>query len=118
MQNRQAVLGYAKRRYGTDPEYLWKNFPDYAVLRHKNSGKWYGICMNVARAKLNLAGAGKTDILNIKAGAELAELLRGQAGILPAYHMNKRAWLSLLLDGAIPDAEIFSLLDKSYELAG
>ena len=36
----------------------------------------------------------------------------------PAYHMNKDKWISVLLDGAVPQEEIFRLIDLSYQLTG
>ena len=45
--NRDDIFQYAKYTYGTEPEYLWRKFPRYAVLRNPNSGKWYGAVMEV-----------------------------------------------------------------------
>ena len=36
--------------------------------------------------------------------------------ILPGYHMNKRHWITVILDGAVPDAELRRLIDYSYTL--
>jgi len=118
MSGREAVLAYAREEYGAEPENLWRKFPHYAVLRHKNEGKWFGLIMNVRRERLGLTGEGEIDVLNIKAGADLSRHMRGEPGIFPAYHMNKDQWLSLALDGSVPAATIFSLLDKSYALTG
>jgi len=116
MANVKAVLAYAREKYQAGPEYLWRNFPHYAVLRHKDNSKWFAIIMNVARAKLGLPDEGETDIINVKAGPDLSALLRGAPGIFPAYHMNKDLWLSAALDGTAPDNELFKLIDRSYAL--
>ena len=42
-------------------------------------------------------------------------LRRGQ-GFLPAYHMNRENWVSVLLDGTVPEEEIKRLIELSYEL--
>jgi predicted DNA-binding protein (MmcQ/YjbR family) len=39
-----------------------------------------------------------------------------KAGFLPAYHMNKEHWLTVLLDNTVPEKEIYELIDDSYEL--
>lgn len=39
-----------------------------------------------------------------------------QTGFAPAYHMNKKHWLTILLNGSIDDDEIYNLLDMSYEM--
>ena len=38
--------------------------------------------------------------------------------VVPAYHMNKLHWISIILDGSMTDAEIFHLIDESYALVG
>ena len=38
------------------------------------------------------------------------------AAVRPAYHMNKRHWVSVVLDGSIPDAQLLPLVQKSYDL--
>lgn len=47
---------------------------------------------------------------------ELPGLLK-KPGYLPAYHMNKKSWVTVILDGTVPLSEIKKLLDKSYTLA-
>jgi predicted DNA-binding protein (MmcQ/YjbR family) len=55
--------------------------------------------------------------LNLKCDPAKAEILRElYPAILPGYHMNKRHWNSVMLDGSIPDAEIRSMIDDSYSL--
>ena len=39
-------------------------------------------------------------------------------GVLPAYHMNKTHWNSVILDGTVPDEEVRSMIARSYDLAG
>lgn len=38
--------------------------------------------------------------------------------ILPAYHMNKENWITILLDGTVSKGKICELIDISYELTG
>ncbi len=112
--DRQGIFDYAKRQYGTEPEYLWLRYPSYAVLRHPENRKWYGIVMDVPREKLGLPGAGSADILDVKGEALAIDLLRQSPGFLPAYHMNKKYWVSILLDGSVPDDTVLALLDRSF----
>ena len=51
LNERKDVFEYVKKKYGTVPEYLWKESPESAVLRHKN-GKWYAVLMQVKKSKL------------------------------------------------------------------
>lgn len=110
------VLTYARERYATEPEYLWSSDPDYAVLRHKRNKKWYAVLMPVPKSRLGLAGEGVAEIVNVKLEPELVQELREQEGYLPAYHMNKAHWLSIVLEGTVSPAQIRALLDRSYAL--
>lgn len=54
---------------------------------------------------------------NAKCDPERALLLREEyEGILPGYHMNKKHWNTILLDGSVPNTLIRELIDHSYEL--
>ena len=112
--NRQNVFDYAKKKYGTEPDYPWSD--NAAVLRHGDNGKWYGLVMEVRRDKLGLSGGGMVDVINVKCDPMLAASLRLQEGFHPAYHMNKEKWLTVRLDGSAPGDQIQSLIDLSYEL--
>lgn len=72
--------------------------------------------MNVPRVKLGLSGEGKVDIINLKGDPEFNSLLRRQQGILPAYHMNKEHWTTIVLDSSFPKGEIYDLINWSYNL--
>ena len=55
--------------------------------------------------------------LNLKCDPLQAELLRERyPAVLPGYHMNKRHWNTLLLDGSIPTGEVWAMIDASYDL--
>jgi predicted DNA-binding protein (MmcQ/YjbR family) len=54
---------------------------------------------------------------NAKCDPERAVLLREEyVGILPGYHMDKKHWNTVLLDGSIPTSLVRELIDHSYEL--
>jgi predicted DNA-binding protein (MmcQ/YjbR family) len=55
--------------------------------------------------------------LNLKCDPDRALELRDEfPAILPGYHMNKKHWNTLILDGSLPDALIMELIDHSYAL--
>jgi len=55
--------------------------------------------------------------VNLKCDPDKAEVLRELfPAIIPGYHMNKRHWNTVILDGSISDEEIFSMIDDSYDL--
>jgi predicted DNA-binding protein (MmcQ/YjbR family) len=54
---------------------------------------------------------------NAKCDPERAIDLREEyASIIPGYHMNKKHWNTIMLDGTVPSRLIYDLIDHSYEL--
>lgn len=55
--------------------------------------------------------------VNLKCDPHQAELLRQRyPAIIPGYHMNKRHWNTVILDGSLSDEQIQTLIDDSYAL--
>ena len=55
--------------------------------------------------------------ISLKCDPNLALLLRDTyAAVTPGYHLNKRLWNSVLLDGEVPDDEVEEMIDASYAL--
>lgn len=113
---RDKVFAFAKARYDTNPEYLWDSSPDAAVLRHRRNRKWYAIVMLVRKSSLGLDGGGEKWVVNVKASAEDIEKIPYSPGFLPGYHMNKKYWMTILLDGSVSEKVICDYIVKSYEL--
>ncbi len=113
-----AVIEYARRRYGDEPEYLWKTFPSNAVLRRKDNNKWYGIIMLIPKRKLGLDGDEVISVLDLRIDPGALPALIDGKRYFPGYHMNKKSWVTVPLDGSVPTAEICGRLDDSYNLAG
>jgi predicted DNA-binding protein (MmcQ/YjbR family) len=55
--------------------------------------------------------------INLKCDPALAvELRERYSSVIPGYHMNKKHWNTVYIDGSIPDKEVFSWIDHSYDL--
>ena len=55
--------------------------------------------------------------VSLKCDPDLAVGLRGRyAGVRPGYHLNKRHWNTVTLDGSVPEEEVLELIEHSYEL--
>ncbi len=115
MTQRERIIQHIQDVYGVEAEYLWADTPDCAVFRHPGSKKWFGITMNVLSGRLGLGGEEPIDIINVKCGPILAGSLLTEKGFLPAYHMNKTNWITILLDNTVPDEQITPLLELSYD---
>ena len=116
MATRSAVLRYAREALDTEPDCPFSGDTQTLVLRHANSGKWFALLMRVRADRLTLKRGGEVEIMNVKVDPLLTGSLRTQRGILPAYHMNKERWISVLLDGSVPLEQALALLDMSYAL--
>ncbi len=115
MTLRDDVFQYAKKTYKTKPEYLWRRAPGYAVLRHEDNQKWYGLVMDVPKNKLGLQGEEIVDILNVKLDDPyFIDLLMREDGYFRGYHFGKGNWISILLDGTVPFEDICRMIDTSY----
>lgn len=113
--NKDELYTHIDKHYHITPDYPWAKFPDYAVFRHKHNNKWFCLLAYVSADKLGLAGDDKHPIINVKIRPEHLGLWLCLDGFLPAYHMNKEHWLSILLEIAHDD-DVIHLLADSFEL--
>lgn len=112
--DREALFALVKANFSVDPAYLWKKFPNYAVFKHLKTNKWFGIVMDVDSSKLGLKSSERIDILNVKLRPGQIDCLDGD-NILPAYHMNKKHWVSIVLNKT-SEKQVTELLSASFKL--
>ena len=108
------IMAQVQEKYGNQLEYLWEKSPDTAVLRHEGNQKWYAVLMRIPWDKLEKGREGLVEAVNIKHD-QVADLL-SQKGIYPAFHMNKRYWLSVALDDTLSDEMALKLIERSWNL--
>lgn len=97
---KQEFLAHCLDTYGTSPDYPFDGDFETAVLRHEGNRKWYAIVMRVSRKKFGFDSDEVIDVVNLKLPTEMFGSFGASDGVYPAYHMNKRHWISVLL----PDA--------------
>ena len=112
---RKLLLDYVREKYGTIPEEPWED-NNHATIKTSNSKKWYGIFMYLPYKTLGLDKSGKIDVLNVKLNPELIESLIDKKHFFPAYHMNKKYWITILLDSDTDLNLVKSLIDESFNL--
>lgn len=74
------------------------------------------LLMTVPTEKLGVAATQVYTVVNIKAQPEQVGALRQQAEVFPAYHMNKEHWVSVRIDGSLPEEWVLQWVDDSYRL--
>ncbi len=108
------ITNLIKEKYGDEPEMEWESSPGFGVFRNQNSKKWYGLIMNIDKSKIDPKLSGEVEVINIKLEPnEILDLLK-KDGFYPAYHMNKKSWITILLDDTVSDKVIMELVNKSY----
>ena len=112
---REKVYAYIEKKYKISPEYPWAKYDSNAVFRHSDNKKWFALVMGVEKDKLGLLGTEYVDVINLKIDDMMfRDILVQTEGILPAYHMNKEHWITVLLDGTVEETKVYDLIDVSY----
>ena len=111
------IIEYVRKKYGDELEYLWKKFPDNAVWRRKDNKKWYGALLTVSRRKLGIDSDEIVEIIDLREEPDVLEKLIDNTRYYSGWHMNKKHWFTVVLDGSVLPDEIFRRIDKSYMLA-
>ena len=112
---RTRLFAYIKKKYKVTPEYPWRKYDDNAVFRHVDNRKWFALVMEVSGEKLGLGTAEPIPVINLKIDDLMfRDMLVQQKGIMPAWHMNKQHWITVLLDGTVPEDQVLDLIDASF----
>ena len=86
-----------------------EEFPfDHETLVFKVAGKMFA-----------LTDLDSFESINLKCDPDKAINLREQYdAILPGYHMNKKHWNTVIVDGRLSKKQLCKMLDDSYKLVG
>lgn len=109
---------YIKDKYKCNPEFLWDKYPGFAIYRNKNNNKWFSIIGNVKRSTVIKESTSDEiiELINVKVDENNLDKLLLNTGYYEAYHMNKKNWISIILDNTLKDEEIYKLIDNSYSI--
>ena len=108
------LVDWISQQYDRPLEYLWDRSPDSGVFRHQIDLKWFGVLMKIDWSKLDARQEGKIEVLNLK--LDYVSQLLEESPFYPAYHMNKKYWISIPLDERVEDDHLFELVAKSWAL--
>lgn len=106
---RKEIIKYSLSLQNTYEDYPFSDeeIPS-AVLKHRKNNKWFALIMNVKGE----------EYLNIKTNPDYSDLLRNSYDyIIPAYHMNKEHWNTIIINRNNVDEKLVKeLIKQSYEL--
>ena len=106
MKDRKTAIAYCLTYAGVYEDEPFHD-PNWTVIRHKANRKVFAWIFE------------KDGYIwiNVKVDPEWRNICRdAYASVLPAYHMNKEHWSSIILDGTVPAKEIKKMIAESYEL--
>ncbi len=112
-----ALIEHVRKTYGNELEFLWKKFSDNAVWRRTDTQKWYGVLLTIPRKKLEGTSNEIVEILDFRIRPEEMQNLVNTKRYFPGWHMNKKSWCTVILDGSVSLEEIYERLAESYALA-
>ena len=108
-------ISWIKNQFGAEPDFPWPDTPDYCVFRCQNE-KWFALVMRLKYKQLGLTGDENVWVVNIKADQTEIPNLIDHKSIFPAWHMNKKHWITVLLTAVTDFEKLCELTLKSYEL--
>ena len=111
------IIEYIYQKYGDELEFLWEKFDDTAIWRNKKNQKWYGLLMQISKSKLGLKSEEKVEVIDLRYQKEEIENIVDGKTIFPGYHMNKKSWITIVMDESISIDNVKELVDNSYELS-
>ncbi len=113
---KKEICEYITETYGSVPENPFSDDNETTVFRHGDNKKWFALIMNIPKSRLGIHSEEKIHVMNLKCEFVLASSLFSEEGIFPAYHMNKKHWISVCLDGSVDIDRIKWLIAVSFDL--
>lgn len=81
--------------------------PNWTVMRHKTNRKTFALIFE-HQSRL---------WVNVKAEPAWGDFWKETyPAVVPAYHMNKRHWIGIILDGSMTEEQVFTCIAESYAL--
>ena len=111
------IIEYLRTHHQVELEFLWEKFADNAICRRKDNQKWYGVFCKITKQKLGIDSDEPIEVAVLRMATEDIPNAIASGKFYPAYHMNKKNWITVILDDTADTAEIFSCIEKSYLLA-
>lgn len=106
------IYSLLEKEFGISFVYLWEKYPSFAVLRNEN-GKWFALMAEIEGRKVH-RDEERIVLLNVR-NKDVDPFMT--IGVVPAYHMNKRTWVSLMLNDTLTDEFILDKVRKSLALS-
>ncbi|MBR1582098.1 MAG: MmcQ/YjbR family DNA-binding protein [Bacilli bacterium] len=111
------IVEKIKNKFDEMPDFPFTDMDQYCIFRRQDNKKWYALFMNVKEKSIFKNSSEKfIDVLNIKIQEDKLDDLLKINGIREAYHMNKKKWVTILLNDLLDDETVLELVGISREL--
>ena len=87
------------------------------MLRRTDTGKWYAVMMRLPGRKFSLPDDAVSEFILLRIPSDARDAILTDSRFLPAYHMNKRTWFAMRLNGGADHSEILRLAERSRKQA-
>lgn len=124
---KERYISHIEREFACKAEYPWASpqetqdtktrYTDAAVFRCPNQ-KWFALIMDIRYRNLGLESEEGVPVVNLKADPDKIPELTDKKSVFPAWHMNKKHWITVLLTRVTDFDRLCELTRRSYELAG
>ena len=105
------IIKYIENNFKIKGEYPWD---DYDYSTYKVNNKWFALIMNIPYKSLGLNKNGNIDVINLKNDPIKIEKLIDNNHYFKAYHMNKKYWITVILDYKTDIDKLKELINDSY----
>ncbi|MDQ0088993.1 putative DNA-binding protein (MmcQ/YjbR family) [Paenibacillus anaericanus] len=101
---KNSIIDYCLKKHGATKEYPFGDDP----MVIKIAGKMFALIFE---------DEGDNFHLNLKCDPVIAANLREQLeAVRPGFHMNKKHWNTVMIDGSLSESEVYDMIDHSYDL--
>lgn len=108
MEKREEAIAFCRTFANVYEDYPFHD-DNWTVMRHNGNKKSFA-CIYERQGNI---------WINVKCNLEWRDFWRNAySSVVPAYHMNKEHWNSIILDGTVPDNDIKRMIGESYDLTG
>ena len=109
-------IAWIKTNFGVEPDYPWPDDASYSFVLRCPNEKWFALVMRIKYRQIGLTGDEAVWAVNMKAEQDAIPNLIDRKLIFPAWHMNKKHWITVLLTAATDFEKLCELTQKCYEL--
>lgn len=109
-------IAWIKSQFGAEPDFPWPDDAPWSFVFRCPNEKWFALVMRIKYRQLGLTGDEEVWVVNMKASQDEIPNLIDKKSIFPAWHMNKKHWITVLLTAVTDFEKLCELTQKSWEL--